>query len=270
MHNEERLQQWVTYLSKSELPVMKQTARDLLAIQGNERRLTTRALSEIIERDPMMVVKLLRYFHQHKSGAQTVDIIQVEQALRMLGIDSFFEKVAPQPLIEDMLVKSQPAAIPPVLRVIRRSRRAGDYAYDWAVRLHDLHFSALGIAALLHGTAEILAWCFAPKAMLKIHEIQLKDRALRSHDVQEQVLGFSLTALQMALAAQWSLPELLMSVEDETVENQSRMHNVVLAVNLARHSANGWDDAALQDDYKAIGKLLRMPPEHVPCMFDRS
>jgi len=270
MQNDERLQQWVTHLSRSDLPVMKQTARDLLAIQGNERRLTTRALSEVICRDPMMVVKLLRYFHQQKSGAQKVDIIQVEQALRMLGIDTFFQHVAPQPLIEDMLFKTQPTAIPPVLRAIRCSQRAGDYAYDWAVRLHDLHFDAIRIAALLHGAAEILAWCFAPKAMLKIRELQQHDRTLRSHDVQEQVLGFSLSALQEALAVEWSLPELKMSLEDEAAENQTRMLNVVLAVNLARHSANGWDDAALQDDYKAIGMLLRMPPEHVPCMLDRS
>jgi len=270
MQNDERLQQWVTHLSRSDLPVMKQTARDLAAIQGNERRLTTRALSDIISRDPMMVVKLLRYFHQHKGDAQTVEVIQVEQALRMLGIDSFFENVAPRPLIEEMLVKSHPAAIPPVLRVIRRSQRAGDYAYDWAVRLHDLHFEALGVAGLLHGVAEILAWCFAPKAMLKIHDIQQHDKTLRSHDVQQQVLGFPLTALQLALSAQWSLPELQKSVEDDAAENQTRMLNVVLAVNLARHSANGWDDAALEDDYKAIGKLLRMPPEHVPCMLDRS
>ena len=266
MQNDERLQQWVTHLSRSDLPVMKQTARDLAAIQGNERRLTTRALSDIITRDPIMVVKLLRYFHQHKGDAQTVEVIQVEQALRMMGIDSFFDKVAPHPLIEEMLIKSQPAAIPPVLRLIRRSQRAGDYAYDWAVRLHDLHFEALGVAALLHGVAEILAWCFAPKAMLKIHSLQQHDRTLRSHDVQQQVLGFPLTALQLALSAHWSLPELHMSVADEAAENHTRMLNVVLAVNLARHSANGWDDAALNDDYKEIGRLLRIPPEHIPCM----
>jgi len=267
MYNEEKLQQWVAHLSRCDLPVMKQTARDLATLHDNERRLTTRLLSEVISRDPLMVVKLLRYFHQHKGGAQTVEMIQVEQTLRMLGIESFFEHVAPQPLIEDMLLKAQPAAIAPVLRVIHRSRLAADYAYDWAVRLHDLHFAALGIAALLHGTAEILAWCFAPKSMLKIHDIQQRDWTLRSHEVQQQVLGFPLSALQLALAAEWSLPELKMSVADEAAENQTRMLNVVLAVNLARHSAHGWDDAALQDDYRQIGRLLRIPPEQLPGMF---
>ena len=45
------------------------------------------------------------------------------------------------------------------------------------------------------------------------------------------------------------------------------MRNVVLSVNLARHLANGWDDAALPDDYKDIGQLLGMQPENVLIMI---
>ncbi len=48
---------------------------------------------------------------------------------------------------------------------------------------------------------------------------------------------------------------------------QPRVRNVVLAVNLARHSANGWGDAALPDDYKDIGELLRMPAERIMIML---
>ena len=39
---------------------------------------------------------------------------------------------------------------------------------------------------------------------------------------------------------------------------EQRVRNVTLAVNLARHSANGWDDAALPDDYRDIAELLRV------------
>ncbi|MDP1755153.1 MAG: metal-dependent hydrolase, partial [Methylotenera sp.] len=31
----------------------------------------------------------------------------------------------------------------------------------------------------------------------------------------------------------------------------------------ARHSANGWDDAALPDDYRDIAQLLRMDVDKV-------
>lgn len=269
MYNEQRLQQWVEHLSRSELPVMKQTARDLAALHEDERRLTTRSLSEIICRDPIMVLKLLRHFHRQKSHMQSVEIIQVEQALRMMGIEPFYKNVVPEPLIEEIIAKSQPAALPRILRIIHRSQRAAGYAYDWALRLHDLHFESVSNAALLHGSAEILAWCFAPRAMLKIREMQHHDRTLRSRDAQTQVLGFPLSVLQGALAEAWSVPELMMSMEDPAAENQIRMRNVVLAVNLARHSANGWDDAALPDDYRDIGLLLHIPPEQVPAILSK-
>jgi HD-like signal output (HDOD) protein len=73
------------------------------------------------------------------------------------------------------------------------------------------------------------------------------------------VLGFALADLQKALAQEWKLPELLLTLMDEGHRKHPRVRNVVLAVNLARHSANGWDDAALPDDYRDIGELLRLP-----------
>jgi HD-like signal output (HDOD) protein len=147
--------------------------------------------------------------------------------------------------------------------VIHRSHRASGYAKDWAVKLHDLHYEEVRIAALLHDIAEILMWCFAPQAMLEIRDIQQKDKMQRSHAVQEQVLGFSLLELQKELAIKWKLPELLLTLMNDSNAQLPRVRNVVLAVNLARHSANGWNDAALPDDYTNIGELLRMPAEQV-------
>ena len=46
-------------------------------------------------------------------------------------------------------------------------------------------------------------------------------------------------------------------MQDEAL-NEQRVRNVTLAVNLARHSANGWDDAALPDDYHDVAEFLRM------------
>jgi hypothetical protein len=44
---------------------------------------------------------------------------------------------------------------------------------------------------------------------------------------------------------------------------EQRVRNVTLAVNLARHSANGWEDAALPDDYRDIAEFLRMDIDRV-------
>jgi HD-like signal output (HDOD) protein len=153
-----------------------------------------------------------------------------------------------------------------LLHRVHRAHRASAYAYDWAVRLSDLHYEEIRIAALLHDLAETLMWCFAPQDMLNIRNIQQRDKSLRSKAVQEGVLGFALADLQKALVEKWNLPELLLILMDDANAQKQRVKNVTLAVNLARHSANGWDDAALPDDYRDIGELLRVPAEQVMLM----
>jgi len=265
MQDNKALNEWVLRLSESELPVLKQTARELVALREDDNKLSAHSIANVIKRDPVMTVKLLRYLQLHKRRAQTSDVVQVEQALLMLGMESFFSHVLPKLLIEDVF-KSHIVALPPILRVIHRSHRASEYAYDWALRLHDMHFEEVRITALLHEIAEILMWCFAPDEMLKIRDMQKNDKTLRSRTAQEQVLGFSLLALQKALNIQWALPELLQTSLDESCAWQQRVRNVTLAINLARHSANGWDDAALPDDYKDIGVLLHIPTEQAMLM----
>lgn len=265
MRDSNALKNWGALLSKSELPVLKQTARDLIALKADDKRLNAHTVAQVIAHDPIMTVKLLRYLQRNKRDTQTTEVIQIEQALLMLGLEPFFNKVAPQPTVEELL-KSHIVALPPLLRVVHRSHRASEYAMDWAVQLHDMHFEEVRIAALLHDIAEILLWCFAPAEMLQIREMQQKDRTLRSRAAQDQVLGFAIVELQKALAEEWQLPSLLLDLMDDSHAHQSRVKSVVLAVNLARHSANGWDDAALPDDYKDIGELLRISALDVMSM----
>ena len=265
MQDSKGLQYWVAHLSRSDLPVLKQTARDLAALRTDENRLTVLAVAGVIARDPMMTVKLLRYLQQHKHKAQTTEVIQIEQALLMLGIEPFFNHIAPEPIVEEVL-QAHVTALAPVLRVVHRSHRASQYAMDWAVRLRDLHYEEVRIAALLHDIAEILMWCFAPDAMLEIRAIQQQDKSLRSHHVQQQVFGFGLIELQKELALHWGLPKLLLNLMHDASMHQQRERNVALAINLARHSANGWDDAALPDDYKDIGELLHISAQEAMVM----
>ncbi len=260
------LEYWVTILTRANLPVLKQTARDLNALRADDERLTATAVANIIARDPIMTVKLLRYLQQHKHKIQTTEVIQVEQALLMLGIEPVFRQVAPEPLVEDALNTKIPALLQ-LLHVVHRSHLASEYAKDWAVRMRDLHYEEVRIAALLHNIAEILMWCFAPDQMLEIEELKRKDRMTRTRTIQEQVLGFSLYELQRELAIQWELPQLLLTLMNDSCAHMPRVRNVVLAVNLVRHSSNGWDDAALPDDYKDIAELIRMPVQSVVDMI---
>jgi HD-like signal output (HDOD) protein len=260
------LEGWVDFLTGADIPVLRQTGRDLAALHEDQNRLSARGVALVISVDPMMTVKLLRYLQQHKRRSQTSEVALVEQALIMLGVEAFFTKIPASPTVQDVL-KGQMDALVHLLHGVHRAHRASEYAYDWAVRLSDLHYEEVRIAALLHDLAEILMWCFAPRDMMKIRALQQQDKSLRSRTAQEQVLGFPLAELQKALVQKWDLPELLLTLMDDENAQKPRVRNVQLAVNLARHSANGWDDAALPDDYKDIGELLRMPAEQVMLML---
>jgi HD-like signal output (HDOD) protein len=256
---------WVALMSNAELPVLKHTVRELERMRADEDNLNARSMAQVVTSDPLMTVKLLRYVQAHKRSSQTQELVQVEQAIMMMGFNTFFREIRPEPVVEDMLHGHLPA-LTNLLRTVRRAQRASRYAFDWALLLHDLHAEEVRIAALLSYISEMLMWCFNPEAMLKIHAMQEADKSLRSAAVQQEVLGFKGMDLQKALATEWKLPDLLLTLMDPAHSQNSRVCNVMLALNLARHSANGWDDAALPDDYRDIAALLRIEPEKVKAM----
>lgn len=254
-----KLSEWVGFLTAAEIPVLKQTARSLSKLQQDVQHMNARIFAQIVKNDPLMMVKLLRYMQSHKHFAQKHDVFEVEQIALMLGLETTLEQVPAQPLVEEILTQSgNTSALVYLLKTAHRANIASTYAFDWAVRLHDLHYEEIRIAAFLHDIAEILMWCFSPREMLQIKQLQIKDKSMRSAAAQQSVLGFTLNQLQLELAVKWKLPELLIALTDDSNQNQQRVRNVILAVNLARHSANGWDDAALPDDYEEIAQLLHL------------
>jgi len=253
---------WVAFFSNTEIPALRQTLRELQALRETGDKASALDVSHIIARDPLMTALLLRYLQSHKHRSQTSEVLEVEQALLMLGIEPFFNNIVSKVSVEEMLSTQTPALIS-ALRVVHRSHRASSYAYDWAVRLRDLHYEEVRIAALLRDLAEILMWCFSPAEMLRVKAIQDQDKSIRSGAAQEQVLGFRLVALQKELVKEWKLPALLLNLMDSENNQQARVRNVVLADRLARHSSHGWADAALPDDYKDIAALLSMKIDDV-------
>jgi len=253
---------WLVFLGQAEIPVLKQTARELDRLKADENLLDARSVAHVVTDDPLMTVKLLHYMQTHKHRNQSYELVDVKETLLMMGLDTFFQKVPSMPLAEEMLNGHLDALIS-LLHTVRRAQRAAFYAYDWALRLHDLHADEVYVSALLTHVSEMLMWCFNPEQMLEIQKRQAADKTLRSADVQKEVLGFTGIEMQRQLTIEWHLPALLLNLLDPAQANTKRVRNVMLAANLARHSAHGWDDAALPDDYREIGALLRMNPDQV-------
>lgn len=254
------LEAWVGFLSKAQIPILRQTARRLEEAHQNIDRISGRDIAAIVLQDPLMAVRVLAYIQPFRGKHLRSDITTIANAVMMLGVEPFFAHFDAPPTIEAML-KSEPQALLGVLQVIRRVQHASKYAHDWAFERHDLNIEEVALAALLHDLAEILLWCFAPRLAIEIRDRLQADKTLRSATAQQQVLGFPLFDLQRALCLAWQLPELLNTLMDDANAFQPRVRNVILAVNLARHSSSDWSDAALPDDLSAIEKLLHITRE---------
>jgi HD-like signal output (HDOD) protein len=259
-HPLQDLEAWVLYFSGVELPILRQTARRLDEARLNIDKVSGRDIAAIVLQDPLMAVRVLAYIQPFRGKHLRSDITTIASAVMMLGIEPFFSKFENPVTIESML-KDEPQALLGLLQVIRRVQRAARYAHDWAFTRHDMNVEEVALAALLHDLTEILLWCFAPKLAIEIRGMQQADKTLRSALAQERVLGITLFDLQLALCHAWHLPGLLESLMNDEHTEQPRVRNVTLAVNLARHSANGWTDAALPDDFSAIQRLLRIDRE---------
>lgn len=257
------VESWVDLLTQSSLPILRHTRRQLDEMLANIDNISARELSQVVLQDPIMSVRVLAYIQPLRGKNLQHDITTVASAILMSGIEPFFDRFGDLPTIENSLKDASPQAWLGAMQVIRRSQRAADYAYDWAVWRHDINAEEVRLAALLHDLAEILGWCFAPKLALQIIDLQRENPTMRSADAQRAIIGFSMHDLQQALCRVWHLPELLKILMDDENASVPRVKNVILAVRLARHSAKGWEDPALPDDYQEIGELLHIVPEAV-------
>lgn len=251
------LDAWVDFFSHTEMPILRQTARRLEEARQNVDQINGRDIAAIVLQDPLMAVRVLAHIQPYRGKRLRTDITTIDHAVMMYGLEPFFARFE-APLTIETLLKNEPQALLGVLQVIRRVQRASHYAHEWARERYDLNVEEVALAALLHDLSEILLWCFAPRLAIAIRDKQTADKTLRSASAQQQILGIRLFDLQRALCESWNLPELLNTLMDDANSHLPRVQNVILAVNLARHSSNDWTDAALPDDFTAIQKLLHI------------
>ncbi len=260
------LDAWAACFDVAGLPVLAETAVTIEDLREHEDAVDAHMLAEAVSQDPLMTLKLLAHVsalrrrHGH-GGPDRSDAETVTAALVLLGITPFFKAFGPQQTIDTFLAE-QPAALAGLQRVLRRAHRAARFAIGFAVHRMDHDAPVIHEAALLHDFAEMLLWLHAPALALDIAARQTADAGLRSAAAQREVLHVELTDLHHHLMLAWRLPELLVRItDDHALRETDQLRNVRLAIRLARHSADGWDNPALPDDMADIAALLLLGNE---------
>lgn len=251
------LDAWTEHFRRAEVPVLAQTAEAVEAMRENEDAVDANGIGEMVSADPLMTLKVLAYAATHRPARVITDTETVTATLVMMGITPFFRAFGPQPTIEQHLADF-PEALDGLREVLHRAHRGATFALAFAVHRMDPDAPLIHEAALLHDFAEMLLWCHAPALALQIRHAQQADATLRSASIQKQVLGIELHDLQQALMKAWRLPEMLRRISDDRHAEQVKVRNVLLAVRLARHTAQGWDNAALPDDVADIAAMLNL------------
>ena len=253
------LNAWTAHFRTAEIPVLAETAEALEAMRPREDDVDANLIGEMISGDPLMTLKVLAYAATHRGSRMVTDTETVIATLVMMGISPFFRAFGPQPTVQQRLA-DEPEALAGLLDTVRRAHRSANFALGFAVHRRDHDAAVIHEAALLHDFAEMLLWCHAPTLALRIRDAQLNNAALRSSVAQREVLNIALPDLQQSLMKSWRLPELLVRISDGAHAQQASVKNVVLAVRLARHSAQGWDNAAIPDDVADVAALLNLSP----------
>ncbi len=251
---------WTAYFQQAEIPVLGNTADALEAMRANEDSVDANLIGEMVADDPLMTLKVLAYATTHRPPRLLTDVETVTAAVVLMGISPFFNAFGPQPTVEDRLIH-MPDALEGLSDVLRRAHRASHFALAFAVHRMDHDAAVIHEAALLHDFSEMLLWCHAPSLALRLRETLKVDSSLRSAAAQQTELNVQLFDLQQALMHAWSLPELLIRISDDRHAEHANVRNVVLAIRLARHTADGWDNPAIPDDIAELALLLNLSPE---------
>lgn len=257
------LARWTALFDHASLPVLASTAAFLEEMRCREDEVDAHFIAEAFASDPLMTVKLLAHVAQQRArfGREGGETETLTEALVMLGIAPFFRAFGPQESVEQQLAE-HPEALAGLRQVLKRSRRAANFATGFAVHRMDHDAPVIHEAALLHDFAELLLWLRAPALAQQIQARQTADAALRTAQVQRELLHIELTELEHALMLKWRLPTLLVQITDEhTGRPTAQLRNVQLAIRVARHSALDWDNAALPDDVHEVAELLNIAPD---------
>ena len=248
---------WLAWLHEAEIPVKAETAEALEVMREHEDNVDANLVGEMIGGDPLMTLKVLAFGAKNRPARVLTQPETVTSTLVLMGISPFFRFFGPQPTLEEFL-GDRPEALAGLNKVLRRASRAANFALAFAVHRLDPDAAVIHQAALLHDFAEVLLWCHAPDLALEIQAAQGRDSTLRSKTAQRNVLNIDLEELQHALMRDWHLPEFLIHASDTRHAQQPNVQCVSLGVRIARHTALGWDNAALPDDVTDVAQLLNL------------
>lgn len=255
-HPLDSIQDYVSFFSEQELPVLRQSMRSFEEMHTRQDSLHARQITAMVEADPLFAAHLMRWTAAQREPEQSHDITTLGRTIMMMGIAPFFRSFAQRPIVEEQLA-SRPQDLVEVLRIFAWTRRATHLTRELATLRHDVNAEEVALATLLRPLCDILLWLFAPALAQRIHEHIRAHPGERSIVAEHAVLGCSERDILLALFHAWRFPERLQQLLDNANGSNPRVRTAALATAFSRHYAReGWGSPALPVTIKELNELL--------------
>lgn len=246
------INKWIELAEKQPVPTLKHTIKELRQL-CREEDIPIKEITHVVERDPSLVVHILRTFNNRPKGRLTTEITYINQAFRLMGTDQLGHLPDALPAIGDVLTGQAKIRL---LETFNRAYHAARFATDWAALRRDMTPDEVFTATHLHFIGEMIISMHAPDLLDKIVRLRVEQN-IPSEEAQYIVLGFTLDELSLTLAEKWQFPKLVKEALHPENANLPRAYGIMLGVQLERSVCyEGWYSQSTHEIQKNVAEWL--------------
>lgn len=253
------LDKWVDIAVKEPIPILKHTIKELRSLCRQEE-IPLKEITHVVERDPGLVVHILRSSNNRSKSRLSTEITHVNQAFRLMGTDKLTELPELLPAVGDILKEKEKIRL---LATFNRAYLAARFATDWADLRSDMTPDEVFAAAQLHFVGEMILAIHAPDLLEQITTLRIEDH-LASEEAQYMILGFTFNELTLKIAEKLKFPALV--TEALSAENAQfpRAYGIMLSVQLSRSITHeGWFSPETFELQKQIAEWMDISVDQV-------
>jgi HD-like signal output (HDOD) protein len=230
------LEQWQTFLSDKQLPILLRTKTDVQALIDQAQLSITQYAAPVFY-DAGFSAHIFRYVNTQREASGKNPLTTLSNALSHLGQSSFQEFLNKTQIFESLKLAEKNAQ--GYLRVMGQSCHGAFQATEWAQQRNVVETEETQLAALLQNITELMLWCYGNDAMPKIEE-QCYVKKQAYEDAAKTVLGCGMRELGARLASGWNLPEMAIQGLMTKQDNFTLATGVSIASDLARIVSINW------------------------------
>ena len=203
------LDRWRAKLNATGLPVFARTVREVSHVASSAAS-SALDLSEVVGKDAGMAARLIQIANSPVFNLQNRQIETINEATVLVGFNSVRELAVSVSVLEDLRKGHQPDLI---ARLMVRAFHAATQAKSLAQSTHGESGEEVFVAALLKQVGQMAFWAKADSEATDLNcALHSSGQGFDNPAVEEEILGFTLSALGKALSVDWSLGELLTAV----------------------------------------------------------